>query len=754
MHNLRNISAVLLILFSPCFGQEPEFNDSYYWPLKLQKQFSSGFGDTRPGRFHMGVDLRTGGKEGARVYAPEDGYVVRIKTSYNGYGKGLYLKGNSGRIYVFGHLQKYNWDIGTYLQKRQIESERYYQDISLESDELRIKKGDFIARSGQTGAGAPHLHFEIRDENQIPLNPLYFNVEVNDKAAPEFEAVWLTCLDNYSLFEDGSREKKFIPKKSDNSGRFVIADTIVVSGRFGIKAAVSDIITSGSFTLGASKLVLYIDGKIYYAVDYRQISYDENFYSLLDKDTDQRKVEDYKRVYLLYRRMGNKFSGCLTPANDDGTIEFSSYGFHDIRIEAFDASGNRQSLDFVLFYSVSLEILDPFNRAIIEDTLIELNYAQGIDSLNYDSILITHPDAGSLPVRVFPSIENSPHSIRLMGDFSQWPHYQIRFFKNGVLFPAYNFSTNYIQPAGQKAVDSVTVELIDDGLLLNAYTSVPSINWLLAEIITDIGSERLSYLKYDTTRFSLFYRPNDSVTKIESIITRGPIGFLPDSLNGTIHRVKAGTDIEISLKESTSLHFDPQDLFADLLLSIYDTIMADPKTGHYIGTPFEIFPATMSFANWVDLKSNVRDADNADKAGLYVFHNEKGWLWAGGELSETSGFIKSDIGGTGLVAIIADTTAPVIKSLNIEEKGRVKISQPEIRFIVDDELSKIENDFNFNVTIDGKWISPEYDPERQSFKSKPHWRLIPGKHILKIEVTDRCGNKTELVRNFRVQPAG
>ncbi|MEE9443676.1 MAG: M23 family metallopeptidase [candidate division Zixibacteria bacterium] len=753
MHYLRNISVVMLFLFSPCFGQESEFNDSYYWPLKLQKQFSSGFGDTRPGRFHMGVDLRTGGKEGARVHAPEDGYVFRIKTSYNGYGKGLYLKGNSGRIYVFGHLQKFNWDIGTYLQKRQIESERYYQDISPEPDELPVKRGDFIARSGQTGAGAPHLHFEIRDENQSPLNPLYFNVGINDKSAPDFEAIWITYLDDFSLFEDGSREKKIIPKRSGQNSDF-LGDTIVVGGRFGVKAAVSDIITHGSFTLGASKLTLYVDGEKYYSIDYRRIPYEENLYSLLDKDDDERKKENYKRVYNLYRRIGNNFSGCATPANGDGTIEFSSDGFHDIRIEAYDSFGNRRSLSFVIYYLVNSEILEPFNRATVEDTLIELKYAQGIDSSYYDSVLITHPDSGSLPVRVFPAIENTNHSLRLKADFSQWPHYQIRFEKNGILFPAYNISTNNIRPAGQKAVDSITVELIDDGLLLNAYTAYPSINWLLAEIVTDAGRERLSYRKYDTTKFSLFFKPSDDITKIKSIITRGPIGFLPDSLNDTIHHVKAGAEIDISLKEGINLHFESDDLFADLLLRIKDTVTAAPETGYYIGTPFEIFPAVMSFADWADLKSAIGESPNIDKIGLYVYHDEKGWLWAGGEYDKTSGILSSDLGGAGLVALIADTTAPKIKSLNIEENGRVKISHPEIRFIVDDELSKIENDLNFDVTIDDRWISPEFDPERQTFKSKPHWRLTPGKHILKIEITDRCGNKTVLVRNFRVQSAG
>jgi len=42
----------------------------------------------RSGRFHVGLDLRTGGRVGARVYAPVDGYIWRVKMAYLGYGKG------------------------------------------------------------------------------------------------------------------------------------------------------------------------------------------------------------------------------------------------------------------------------------------------------------------------------------------------------------------------------------------------------------------------------------------------------------------------------------------------------------------------------------------------------------------------------------------------------------------------------------------------------------------------------------------
>ena len=45
---------------------------------------------------------------------------------------------------------------------------------------------------GQTGVGAPHLHFEIRTANNEPLNPLGFEgLKVSDTQPPEFRRLRL-----------------------------------------------------------------------------------------------------------------------------------------------------------------------------------------------------------------------------------------------------------------------------------------------------------------------------------------------------------------------------------------------------------------------------------------------------------------------------------------------------------------------------------------------------------------------------------
>jgi len=63
-------------------------------PLDYETILSGTFGELRSNHFHSGVDIKTKGKEGSKVYAFSKGYVSRIKISKGGYGKAIYIKHN------------------------------------------------------------------------------------------------------------------------------------------------------------------------------------------------------------------------------------------------------------------------------------------------------------------------------------------------------------------------------------------------------------------------------------------------------------------------------------------------------------------------------------------------------------------------------------------------------------------------------------------------------------------------------------
>ncbi|MFP4192555.1 MAG: M23 family metallopeptidase, partial [Candidatus Hydrogenedentota bacterium] len=98
------LMAAACVLFAAA-GAAPQ-EDTYHWPLDVDPVLTSSFGEYRTGRFHAGIDLRTYGI-GQPVRAPEDGEVVRVRTSPYGYGKALYIRLADGNTAVFAHLDRF-----------------------------------------------------------------------------------------------------------------------------------------------------------------------------------------------------------------------------------------------------------------------------------------------------------------------------------------------------------------------------------------------------------------------------------------------------------------------------------------------------------------------------------------------------------------------------------------------------------------------------------------------------------------------
>ena len=80
----------ILIFISIIYSEVP--NKKYLWPTNKDKTITTLFGEKRSRRFHAGIDVRTYGEIGDKLFAVESGYISRISISPNGYGKALYLK--------------------------------------------------------------------------------------------------------------------------------------------------------------------------------------------------------------------------------------------------------------------------------------------------------------------------------------------------------------------------------------------------------------------------------------------------------------------------------------------------------------------------------------------------------------------------------------------------------------------------------------------------------------------------------------
>ena len=78
------------------FSQEKYPINYFRSPLDIPIVLSGTFGELRNNHFHSGLDIKTQGKEGLKIYAAADGFVSRIKISQYGFGKAIYITHPNG----------------------------------------------------------------------------------------------------------------------------------------------------------------------------------------------------------------------------------------------------------------------------------------------------------------------------------------------------------------------------------------------------------------------------------------------------------------------------------------------------------------------------------------------------------------------------------------------------------------------------------------------------------------------------------
>ena len=164
-------------------------------PLDIPLLLSGNFGELRTNHFHSGIDFKTQGRTGIPVHCAADGYVSRVAVSPWGFGRAVYVTHPElGLTTVYGHLESFATNIDTPVRNKQYENKSFRIDISFNSDEIPVKRGDIIGRSGNSGSsGGPHLHMDVRDAaTEHALDPLayYCNV-IKDDVKPEVRALAL-----------------------------------------------------------------------------------------------------------------------------------------------------------------------------------------------------------------------------------------------------------------------------------------------------------------------------------------------------------------------------------------------------------------------------------------------------------------------------------------------------------------------------------------------------------------------------------
>ena len=120
---------------------------TFRWPVR--GRVISGFGAKSGGQNNDGINLSV--PEGTSVKASEDGVVAYAGNELKGYGNLVLVRHSGGFVTAYAHASEVMVKRGD-----------------------RVKRGQIIARAGQTGnVNAPQLHFEIR-KGSTPIDPMQF----------------------------------------------------------------------------------------------------------------------------------------------------------------------------------------------------------------------------------------------------------------------------------------------------------------------------------------------------------------------------------------------------------------------------------------------------------------------------------------------------------------------------------------------------------------------------------------------------
>lgn len=336
----------------------------YLWPIDYKGKISGNFAECRWDHFHGGIDIETNGSVGYKVFAIDDGYIWRVKTSAAGYGKAIYLKLTDGRYVVYAHMSKFIRPVQKYVTQNQKELGTYEVDLSPPEDMFPVSRGDVIGYSGKSGDVDPHLHIELRNEKEEPINLLTHGLYLPepDTTYPSINHLAVQPFSPYSMADEQYEQLIYLTEKANQSG-YTLSEPISAWGIIGLKADVSDTDAQGEYHLAVYKLRLIVDNKTLFSIVMDRISYEYDYYRnffLYDRELKYGVSEafsgDYLRLFALPKidlsvcpadKIENGYLLCGNPEYADKP-NYIPPGEHTVTVEVSDAEGNVSNLDFVL----------------------------------------------------------------------------------------------------------------------------------------------------------------------------------------------------------------------------------------------------------------------------------------------------------------------------------------------------------------------------------------------------------------------
>lgn len=663
------------------------FGQDYLWPTNASKALTSSFAESRSSRFHAGIDVKTWGQEGYPLYAIRDGYISRIRVSPYGYGRALYITLDTGEIVIYGHMQKFNAEIEEYVWQQQQQQNSFSVNLWPGRNHFVYKQGELVGYTGQTGIGYPHLHFELRDSANRPINPLSKGYELQDSVRPIVTKIAFFPINAHSQVQGDVRPVILYPQRLA-PGQYRITQPITVDGQIGFGVDAYDQMNGISNKFGTYINQLFINDQLVFDAKYDRFSYNVNNHLKLDRDY-RFMSQGRGTFYKLYRDRGNRltfygssqpfygvvdfisaegksrYTGSAYPANN-GVIQITGEE-HELKIICLDFWGNQTEVTGVL------------KKSRIEP--------QSSDEPNVSA------DGDSITAHL--TSEYFDTYVRLEWTFSRVPDFVPRIVANMTL--------DRTQP----------IELFQTGE--RTFWGVLDVSHIDGPVRLDVhaGGERL-------------------------------IQWLPFT------RVEVNENKEIRSEDGHfSVGFYSSSLFRDVFVRMDQESPVSSEELVFASQAYTLAPQDVALDDGVSLRFTFDPTDSlSDKLAIFARGRQDRWYFVNNKKDHRLRTLGANVTTLGTYALAYDTEPPVLYSLTPSRNARLSDRRPTLRARFADKLSGVSGERNMQLLLDGKRVIAEYDPEKASLFYSPREDLSSGQHSVQIILRDRCGNVTRREHEF------
>ena len=522
---MRRELIFILLISSSLISQNNLLKQEKTNPLDIPIILSGTYGELRSNHFHSGIDIKTKGIQGLNVYSYASGHVSRIKVSHGGYGKALYIKHPDGNTTVYAHLKKFSSKIEEIVKSKQYKRESYEIEFFPKENEISVLENEIIAFSGNTGGTTgPHLHFEVRDKNQIPVNPLInSSIYIEDDRAPFFKKLFYKSYDSNNVF-DSQTELKI----NKITSSLYVSDTLKSSGKIGIGIVAFDKHNRANNSNGIFKIITSLNNQNLLKILFDSISFDKTKH--INTFIDYSFFKNHKiRIQKLFIEENNPLDLYSSNINN-GFITIKNKEFYKYEVNIYDANGNKSKLVVPIlgvktnkplklvnnhveltyierdkkyeleFNSVRVSILE---ETFYNNLLLEAKFENDILSIDKDTIPLLKPITIYFNTdRYNDSIKNQLYIAKLSDNKKMTSYNYTTDFSNGKKSSTkslgrYTLGVDTINPAispiGFKENDWISnfsnlkIKVNDVGSGIRSYNGWINNKWILFELNTKKG---------------------------------------------------------------------------------------------------------------------------------------------------------------------------------------------------------------------------------------------------------------------------